>query len=172
MVVLVVIGYFAASPFQSAIKSWHARRVAHQAFALIEQKQWNEASAKARNALLLSPTEPEAWRAIARAASRTGQSVTALGWWKKVDEEQRLTIEDRRDFTGDALLANDLTLAGTQIDQLLAQKGGPEPVDILLAGQLAGRRKDPILAVDYAQRVLADKRAKAYDILSAATLIL
>src|SRR5205823_2733775 len=117
--VLGVAIYFAAPPIGGAIKGWQSRRLARQAFALIDRKQWNEADAKARDAYLLRPTEPESWRAIARLLSRTGQGTAALEWWKKVDEEHRLTIEDRRDFAGAALAAGELATAGTQIDQLL-----------------------------------------------------
>src|SRR5205809_1741006 len=164
--------YFAAPPVGGAIKAWQSRRLARQALAMIERKQWNEADAKARDAYLLHPSEPEAWRAIGQLLSRTGQGTAALEWWKKVDEQHRLTTEDRRDFAKAALVAGELTTAATQIDQLLAQREGPQPVDILLAGQLAVRRKDPVLAVDYAQRTLADNRTKPYDILSAAILVL
>src|SRR5947207_1813415 len=150
--------YFAAPPIRGAIRAGQSRRLAGQALALIEQKQWDEAGAKARDAFLLRPSEPESWRAIARLASRTGQSTAALEWWKKVDEQHRLTTEDRRDFAKAALVAGELTTAATQIDQLLAQREGPQPVDILLAGQLAVRRSNPVLAVDYAQRTLADNR--------------
>jgi hypothetical protein len=164
--------YFAAPRVGGAIKAWQSRRLAHQAFVFIEQKQWSEANAKARDAYLVHPTEPEAWRAIARLLSRDGQSTKALEWWKKVDEKRRLTIEDRRDFAGVALVVGELAMATTQIDTLLAQQGDPEPIDILLVGQLAVRRGDAVLAVDYAERALADKRAKPYDILSAAILVL
>jgi cytochrome c-type biogenesis protein CcmH/NrfG len=171
-VLLGVGSYFAAPRVGGAIKAWQSRRLAHQAFALIEQKQWSEANARARDAYLLRPTEPEAWRAVARLLSRTGQSTKALEWWQRVNEEHRLTIEDRRAFAGAALVAGELAMAATQIDALLAQQGGPAPIDILLAGQLAVRRSDPVLAIDYAERALADKRAKPYDILSAAILVL
>ena len=172
-VVLLAIGiYFVASPIAEAIKGWQSRRLAHQAFALVDKKQWSDAGAKARDAYLLRSSEPEAVRAVARVLSRTGQSTTALEWWKTVDAAHRLTIEDRRDFGGAALVAGELATAAEQIDQLLAQKEGPAPFDILLAGQLAVRRKDPVLTVDYAQRVMADKRANPCDILSATTLIL
>jgi tetratricopeptide (TPR) repeat protein len=170
--VIAVAAYFAAPPIGEAIKGWQSRRLAHQAFALVDQKQWSEAGAKARDAYLLRLSEPEAVRAVARVLSRTGQSTSALEWWKTVDAGHHLTIEDRRDFAGAALVAGELATAAGQIDQLLAQKGGPAPFDILLAGQLAVRRKDPVLTVDYAQRVMADKRANPYDILSATTLIL
>ena len=170
--VLGVAFYFAAPPIGGAIKAWQSRRVAREAFALIEQKKWNEASAKARDAILLRSTEPEAWRAAARLLSRMGDGARALEWWKKLDDEHRLTIEDRRDFTGAAIMAGEITIASKQVEALLAQRAGPAPVDIVLAGQVAIRQNEPALAVDYAERGLADKRTKPYEILSAATLIL
>ena len=170
--VLGVAIYFAAPPVGGAIKAWQSRRLAREAFALIDQKKWSEANAKARDAYLLRPSEPESWRAIARLASRTAQWAAALEWWKKVDDEHRLTVEDRRDFVGAAFMAGDVPLAAKQVEELLAQPTGPAPIDIVWAGQIAARRSDPVLALDYAERALADKRAKPYDILSAATLVL
>ncbi|PYJ24066.1 MAG: hypothetical protein DME99_00755 [Verrucomicrobia bacterium] len=164
--------YFGAPRLGRATKAWQSRRLAREAFALIEQKQWSEAEAKARDAYLLRPTEPEAWRAIARLLSRAGQGSAALEWWKKLDDQHRLTMEDRRDFAGAALAAGELTTAATQIDALLAQRTSLLPVDTVLAGQLAVRQSDAVLAVDYAERALANKRAKPYDRLSAATLVL
>jgi Tfp pilus assembly protein PilF len=170
--VLAVAIYFAAPPVREAIKGWQSRRAARQALALIEQKKWDEAGAKARDALLLRRYEPEAWHAIARLLSRIGQNAAALEWWSKLDQQNRLTIEDRRDFAGAALAAGELTMAAKQIEALLAQQGGGAPVDILFAGQVAVRRSNAVVAVDYAERVMADKRANPYDILSAAILVL
>jgi len=164
--------YFGVPKLGAATKAWQSRRLAREAFALIEKKQWSQANVKARDAYLLRPTEPEAWRAIARLLSGAGQATAALEWWKKLDDEHRLTIEDRRDFAGAALATGELPAAATQIDALLAQRADPAPVDIVLAGQLAVRRNDAVLAVDYAERALADKHAKPYDILSAAILVL
>ena len=164
--------YFAARPSGGAIKAWQSRRLARQAFAMIDQKKWSDANTKARDAYLLRPTEPEGWRAIARLASRTGQGATALEWWKKVDGEHRLTVEDRREYAGAALAAGEISVAAKQVEALLAQRNGPAPIDIVFAGQVAARQSDPVLAVDYAERALADKRAKPYEILAAATLIL
>ena len=174
-VVIVVFAaalYFTAPRLGGAIKAWQSRRLARQAFTMIEKKQWSDANAKARDAYLLRQSEPEAWRAIGRLLSRAGQPAAALDWWKKLDDQHLLTIEDRRDFAGAALAVGDLTAAAPQIEALLAQRSGPAPVDIVLAGQLAVRRSDAILAVDYAERALADKLAKPYDILSAAILVL
>jgi hypothetical protein len=105
-------------------------------------------------------------------ASRTNQWAPALEWWRKVDDEHRLTPEDRRDFVGAALMTGELTVAAKQVDALLAQRAGPTPIDIVFAGQVSARQSDPVLALDYAERALADKRAKPYEILSAATLVL
>jgi hypothetical protein len=167
-----VATYFAASPIGGAIKAWQSRRLAREAFPLIDERKWGEANAKARDAYLLSPTEPESWRAIARLGSRTSQMTAAMEWWKKVDDAHRLTIDDRRDYVGAALVTGDTTIAAKQVEALLAQRGGPAPIDTVFAGQVAARQSDPVLALDYAERVLADKRAKPYETLSAATLVL
>jgi len=169
--VLGVAIYFAARPVGGAIKGWQSRRLAREAFALIEQRKWSDANAKARDAYLLRPTEPESWRAIARLASRTNQWPPALEWWKNVDEAHRLTVEDRRDYIAAALAAGEVTLAAKQVEVLMAQRA-PAAIDLVWAGQLASRQSDPALALDYAERVLADKRAKPYEIASAATLVL
>lgn len=171
-VAIVAALYFAAPAVGGAIKAWQSRRLAHQAFAMIEQKKWSEANAKARDAYLLRPSEPESWRAIARLASRTGQGVAALEWWKKIDEKHRLTIEDRRDYVAAALVAGELAAAAPQVDLLLSQKGGPAPVDLLLAAQLAARRQDGVLALDYTQRATTDPRAKPNELLAGAVLVL
>ena len=163
--------YFAAAPVGRAIKAWQSRRLAREAFVLIDQQKWSEANAKTRDAVLLRPTEPEAWRAAGRLASRISQWPTALDWWKKVDEAGRLTLEDRRDYIAAALTASEVTLAAKQVQVLMAQSA-PEAIDLMWAGQLASRQNDPVLAIDYAERVLADERAKAYEIASAATLVL
>lgn len=170
--VLGVAIYFTARPVGGAIKAWQSRRLAREAFALIDQKKWTEADAKARDALLLQPIEPEAWRAAARLLTRVGNAERALEWWKKLDDEHRLKVEDRRDLVRTALATGELTVAAKQVEALLAQRAGPEPIDIVFAGQVAIRQSDPILALDYAERALADKRARPYDVLSAATLIL
>jgi len=163
--------YFGAPPVGREIKAWQSRRLAREAFALIDQQKWSEANAKTRDAVLLRPTEPEAWRAAGRLASRISQWPTALDWWKKVDEAGHLTLEDRRDYIAAALTASEVTLAAKQVQVLMAQSA-PEAIDLMWAGQLASRQNDPVLAIDYAERVLADERAKAYEIASAATLVL
>ena len=83
----------------------------------------DEAAAKARDAYLLRSTEPESWRAVARVEVRTGQSASALEWWKKVDDANRLTAEDRRDFIAAAVVSGEIAVAAKQVEVLLAQMG-------------------------------------------------
>jgi tetratricopeptide (TPR) repeat protein len=169
--VLGVAIYFGAQPVGGAIKAWQSRRLARAAFAFIDQGKWSDANAKARDAYLLRPAEPESWRAIARLGSRRNQWAAALEWWKKVDDGDRLTVEDRRDYIGAALAAGEVSLAATQVQVLMSQRA-PAAIDLVWAGQVASRQSDPVLALDYAERVLADRRAKPYEIASAATLVL
>jgi hypothetical protein len=97
--------------------------------------------------------------------------VPALEWWKRVDDANRLTAEDRRDYVSAAFATGEVALAAKQVQALMAQPA-PAAIDLVWAAQVAKRQSDPELAFDYAQRVLADKRAKPYDVLSAATLVL
>jgi Flp pilus assembly protein TadD len=69
-------------------------------------------------------------------------------------------------------VTGELPIAEKQVEALLAQRAGPAPIDIVFAGQVAGRQSNPVLALDYAARALGDKRAKPYEVLAAATLIL
>jgi tetratricopeptide (TPR) repeat protein len=169
--VLGVAFYFAAPPVGGAIKGWQSRRLSRQAFALIEQGKWSEANSKARDAYLLRPTEAEPWRAIARLAFRTSQWAPALEWWKKVDDADRLTVEDRRDYIAAALATGEVTSAAKQVQFLMSQRA-LSAIDLVWAGQVASRQSDPVVALDYAQSALQDKRAKPYEILAAATLVL
>jgi tetratricopeptide (TPR) repeat protein len=171
-ILLVVAGAFAARPLRDYIRGWQSRRAARAAFVLIERQQFDEASAKARDALQLQFSEPQAWHAIARLLSRTNQDTSALEWWKKIEQAGLLTLEDRRDYARSAIAAGELSTAAKQVDLLLAQKGGSTPIDALLAAHLAVRRGDTVGAADDAARVLADKRARPNDVLSAAILIL
>ena len=74
----------------------------------------------------------------------------STGVVKKVDDAHRLTVEDRRDYVSAGLATGEISVAAKQVEALLAQRGGPAPIDIIFAGQVAARQSDPVLAVDYA----------------------
>jgi Flp pilus assembly protein TadD len=69
-------------------------------------------------------------------------------------------------------VAGEITAAAKQVEALLTQRPEPAPIDVVFAGQIAARQSDPVLALDYAERALADKRARPYETLAAATLVL
>ena len=68
-----------------------------------------------------------------------------IGRWNggKVDDANRLTVEDRRDFINAAVVSGETALAAKQVEALLAQPGGPMPIDIVWAGQVAARQSNP-----------------------------
>src|SRR6476620_11156890 len=87
--------YFVAPRIAGAIKAWQSRRLAREAFVLIDPKNWTEANAKARES------------------------------WQELDGQNRLTIDDRREFVGAALMAGEISIAAKQVEALLSQPGGP-----------------------------------------------
>ena len=60
--------------------------------------------------------------------------------------------------------AGEVTLAAKQVQVAAGTTAHRRPSIIVWAGQVASRQSDPVLALDYAERVLADKRAKPYEI--------
>ncbi len=168
---LIAVLVLTAPPAIRAIKGWHSRRLAQQAFILLGQERWNEAGAKARDAYQLSVNEPQTWRAIARFLSRGGQNANALEWWSKLQNSNRLTLEDRRDYAAAALAAGETTLAEAQIKVLLAQRSGVSERDILLNSQLAAQSGDVIAALDGVQQSMVKGHLHPRDLLDSAVLV-
>lgn len=160
-----------AVPVSRAIRGWHARRLSEQANGLIDRRQWEQASEKTRDALLLRPSEPATWEAAARLLSKTGHGSTALAWWKQFSKSHELSVSDRRDYAAAALSANELKVAATQIDLLCARQPGPDPIDICLAAKLSTLRGDSQAAVTKAEQVLQDKRSGPAELFQALALI-
>ena len=78
VLVLGLVGFFAARPTRSAIKGWQARRHAVKAFAFMAEEKWQDARNEAVAAYQLRPTEPQALRAVARFLSRTRQALSLI----------------------------------------------------------------------------------------------
>ena len=163
---------FAARPTGREIKAWQARRLARGATELIEQGKYKEAAAKARDALQLRRTEPEAWRPIARLLTQSGKSAGSLDWWKKLDAAAKLSIQDRRDYAVAALTSGDLAAASAQVDVLLAQPDGPAPIDYILAAQVAVRRQQGDIALDFSERALKDPRITPNELFATAIMVI
>lgn len=172
LLAVLIACYFAARPVGRAVKAWQSRRLAREAFTLMDAGNWNEAGAKARDAYQIFPPEPESWRAIARLQSRTNQTAAAFEWWKNLEKVRALSLPDKRDYAEAALASGDLATAAAQIESLLAEKSGPAPVDTLLAGRLASLEKRIPDALDLAEKTMKDPRAGAQEIFGAAMLAL
>ena len=164
--------YFAAHPASQAIKSWQSRRLAREASVLIDAAQWQNATAKVRDAYQLDPRESESWRVMARLLTRTNQSSAALSWWTKLNDRRNLTVADRREFAHAAIAAGNLSLARTQIEQLFAEAAGAAPADMLLAAQLESLTKKTVRVRELTEKVMADSRATSNEVLAAAVLAL
>jgi tetratricopeptide (TPR) repeat protein len=172
LVLGLVLLRFAVPPAVHRVKEWQARRLASDAFALIEKQQWSEAAAKVRDGFQIRQTEPEVWRANARLLSRTGRGSAAVEWWAKIAQAQPLSLDDRRDYAAAALSANELGLAEEQVRAILAQQDNPSPADLLLAGQLAVLRGDNTRALENARHAAADNRSTPRNLLTANLLML
>jgi tetratricopeptide (TPR) repeat protein len=170
--VALVLLRFTAPPAVHRVKEWQARRLATEAFALIDKRQWPEAAKKIRDAFQLRQSEPEVWRANARLLSRTGRGTPAVEWWEKIAQSQPLSLDDRRDYAAAALSASELGLAAAQVRLILSQQKVPSPTDLLLVGQLAALRGDNVAALDNAKRAAADPGLTARELLAANLLML
>lgn len=168
VVLVIVAGVFGTRPSARAIRAWQARRHAQDAFAFIDKQNWSDASAHAVAAYQLSPTEPQALRAVARFLSRTRQP-EALEFWKQLRERHLLTTDDRRDEALIAIMAADNERAEAAVGELLSVKN-PGPADWILAAQLAFQKNLPEDAKGYLEKIVIDPRATERQLYQASVL--
>ena len=156
LVLAILFGIFGTRPAGHAIRAWQARRHAQKAFAFINKEQWSDARSEAMAAYQLSPGQPEALRAVARYLTRL-HSIEALDFWKELSKKTSLTRLDVRDEAMIAIIAGDIALADTAVDELIDSHA--EPADWLLAAQLAIQKNLPDEAKSYLAKIVADSRA-------------
>ncbi len=156
LVLAILFGIFGRRPAGNAIKAWQARRHAQKAFDFINKEQWDDARSEAMAAYQLSPDQPEALRAVARYLTRL-HSIEALDFWKELSKKTSLTRLDVRDEAMIAIIAGDIALADTAMDELIDSHA--EPADWLLAAQLAIQKNLPDEAKSYLEKIVADSRA-------------
>jgi Tfp pilus assembly protein PilF len=161
-----------ARPVSHLIKKWQAQRLAAEATVFMEKEDYAQASKKSLDALRLRPDEPAAMDAAAHLLSRTGQSIAALGWWKKIEATRPLTVSDRREYAGAAMDCGELALAASLIDPLLAQKPSVPPNDMVLAAKLQTLKGNSTGAIDYAEQVLNDPKSPSQCVLDSAVVII
>jgi cytochrome c-type biogenesis protein CcmH/NrfG len=156
LVLAILFGVFCRRPAGHAIRAWQARRHAQKAFAFINKEQWDDARSEAMAAYQLSPDQPEALRAVARYLTRL-HSIEALDFWKELSRKTSLTRPDVRDEAMIAIIAGDVALADTAVDELIDSHA--EPADWLLAAQLAMQKNLPDEEKSYLAKIVADSRA-------------
>jgi hypothetical protein len=156
LVLATLFGVFGRRPAGHAIRGWQAQRHAQKAFASIDKEQWDDARSEAMAAFQLSPDQPEALRAVARYLTRL-HSIEALDFWKALSKKTSLTRSDVRDEAMMAIIAGDVALADTAMDELIDSHA--EPADWLLAAQLAIQKNLPDEAKSYLAKIVADSRA-------------
>jgi len=172
IVLVLVLGIFAARPTRRAIKSWQARRHAQQAIEFIAAEKWSDAQKEATAAYQLAPNEPKAIRAVARFLSRVRQP-QALEFWDRLAKQQPLTSDDLRDETAVALALGETGRAAAAISSLMAHDGrDATTADWLLAAQLAAQRGAPNESAEALQNIFKDRAASSRDQLQAAVLAL
>ena len=149
--------------------SWRARRLARESEAFIRIGDWSTAESKLSRALELSPAQTDCIVATARFLTRTGESESAIEWWRKVSVSKSMDRDDHRDFASAALASNELDLAAQEMAFLLTS-AKPADEDLLLAAQLSlaqGRLGDALRST---QKILDDSAANPANILRAAAL--
>src|SRR4029077_14378641 len=156
IVLAILFGVFGRRPAGHAIRAWQAKRHAQKAFAFINKEQWDDARSEAMAAYQLSPDQPEALRAVARYLTRL-HSIEALDFWKTLSKKTSLTRPDVRDEAMIAIIAGDVALAETAMDQLIDSNA--EPADWLLAAQLALQKRLPDEAKSYLAKIAEDSGA-------------
>ena len=156
LVLAILFSVFGRRPAGHAIRAWQAQRHAQKAFASIDKEQWDDARSEAMAAFQLSPDQPEALRAVARYLTRL-HSIEALDFWKALSRKTSLTRPDVRDEAMIAIIAGDVALADTAVDELIDSHA--EPADWLLAAQLAIQKNLPDEAKSYLEKIVADSRA-------------
>ena len=167
LVLAILFGVFGRRPAGHAIRAWQARRHAQKAFDFINKEQWSDARSEAMAAFQLSPGQPEALRAVARYLTRL-HSIEALDFWKELSKKTSLTRLDVRDEAMIAIIAGDIALADTAMDELIDSHA--EPADWLLAAQLAIQKNLPDEAKSYLAKIVADSRATESEQFRAALL--
>ena len=167
LVLAILFGFFGRRPAGRAIRGWQARRHAQKAFDFINKEQWDDARSEAMAAYQLSPDQPEALRAVARYLTRL-HSIEALDFWKQLSRKTSLTRLDVRDEAMIAIIAGDIALADTAVDELTDSHA--EPADWLLAAQLAIQKNLPDEAKSYLAKIVADSRATESEQFRAALL--
>ncbi len=107
--------------------------------------------------------------ATGRFLTRTGESESAVEWWRKVSGSPAMEREDHRDYAAAALAANELGLAEQELAFLLTNET-PGEEDRLLEAHLSLAQGRPDDSLRSTQKILANLAASPAIVLRAAAL--
>lgn len=149
---LLVLGVFAARPMWEGLQTFRARKLAAQAETLAAQNQPGPAMETARRALRLDPANRRALRVAVAAGSRMG-AARSIQYWRQLAGRPNLSLEERQELLGAALLLGRLDLASSQLNALLEAESPAAPT-LKLAAAYYEMRQDPHRAARAYARLL------------------
>ena len=123
---------------------WQERHLLRRSAAFLSGGDVKAAALSARRAFQMNPDNPDAARALAQIADRSGDR-TALDWWRKVLELHPHTTEDALALVRSALRVNDLATAQKTLDVLDDEAKGT-PGYHAASGRLAEMKKNLVEA--------------------------
>ena len=150
VLLLLAVVVFFARPVYLRLKAWRSQNLVKQSTELLERGQWSEARTKAHAAVLLTPNDPAAMRAMAQVLSR-GTNQPAVAAWQRLLQSGHATPDDRRSFVEHALRAGANSAAADELDKLVKESPS-HPVNLWLAAQLFATAGDREQAIYYAAR--------------------
>ena len=150
---LLAAGGFSARPAYRQFKRWRSGQLAAESGRLLERNELSAAQAKAQAALLLTPGDPAALRAMATALTHA-TNVVALQFWAQLIQTGHAGEQDRRTFAEEAIRAGAAGLAAQELQKLLAE-APDHSVNLWLASQLFVLLNDRSQTVQYASQAAA-----------------
>jgi hypothetical protein len=148
VVLISLTGWFGARPAYRQFKQWRSERLAAGAVRLLEQNQPAAAREKAHAALLLSPGNANALRAMAQALT-SETNAAALQFWAQLIQTGKASAADQRVFVEQALRAGAAEAAGRELQKMLRET--PDHAGTLwLASQWFTLIKQRDQAIEYA----------------------
>jgi len=147
-VLICIAGWFAARPTYRQFQHWRSERLAAGAVRLLEQNNPAEAREKAHAALLLSPGNATALRAMALTLTRE-TNAAALQFWGQLIQTGKASETDRRTYVEQSLRAGAAEAAGRELQKLLRETPD-HAVTLWLASQWFALIQQRDQAIEYA----------------------
>ena len=155
--VVIGLGAWQGHALLGAIKGWQARRSATAALRLLDASQPEEAVGKIQDALVLRGTDPEVQRLTAIFLTRAGHGREAVGFWKQVELNRVLTVDEQRDFADDLLGSGDMVEAAKRLHVAWPEGTDGTPRDWSLAMRIDLVEHETAKAASLAKRLVDSK---------------